>query len=52
MGMENFQKAKKLDIGMRSWKAVQEVLAEMEREVSFWDQPESFFCGSWEQGLI
>lgn len=52
MGMENFQKAKKLDIGMRSWKTLREALAEMERWVSFWDQPESLFCGSWEQGLI
>lgn len=24
----------------------------MERWVSFWDQPESLFCGSWEQRLI
>lgn len=52
MGMENFQKAKKLDIGKRSWKAMREVLAEMERWVSFWDQPESLFCASWEQSLI
>lgn len=52
MGMENFQKVKKLDIDMRSWKAVQEVLAEMERWISFWDQPESLFCVSWAQGLI
>lgn len=52
MGMENFWKAKELDIGMRSWKDVREVLAEIERWVSFWDQPESLFWVSREQGLI